>query len=233
MRKFRIDASQKIYADVDITDYVQESILNYYIDSLIAYATPKLEKVYGSAEKELQDIIAAYVGQYKYDIVAFNDCVNTSEFPQQHAENPATEDTHIVEGLQYHADEDGAWTWIGIFFKDDRGPAISKRISEIIDRLNEDTEFQAEDGQYYLGDNCPYAIPHICIPETRDFIINLVLKVLTFDEYREMPEDKVIGILKQLIDGYCDFVYRYCTNRTNIGLQLYLADKNSDEEDNW
>lgn len=213
MRKFRIDASKKIYGAVASG----ELWLMNYVEPLVEYATPKITEVYDNANNELQQIISEYATT-KLNLAALKDCLNPAEDLPMLVNS---ELVRIVPDLEYCADEDGSYTWINVYFIDSY--AYSEEYNTIFDRLIDATEFQDDSGQYYLGDE-QYDSPAIVAPEIRDFVISLVMQVSCIYEEHSIPEGDILTALKQVIDGYCDFVHRYCSERTRLGLETYLKE---------
>jgi len=241
-RKFTIDASQKIQAAVDIDS--RDNVLGTLIanmDQLAAYAGPKLADAFNSADAYLKQVIDEQVT----DLYLFKKCLNND--CQWFFDNPlpnysATEPTNIIPDMEYTADADGSYTWLSVYYKGDN---IQGNIQgEILDNLEsemqlykqfkheEDTEYYYEDdlGQYYLGDDSwdpKDFIPSIVAPNAYAFIMNLIVSITAESIYNPVDADIALSWVKQLIDGYCDFVARYCNKRTNEALQFYLNEENN------
>jgi hypothetical protein len=218
MRKFRIDTSKKIQAAVDLNpQHAIDAQLSSFKSQLIVYAEPRIAEVYEQADAYLQQIITENAPT-SYKLVSFKSYLNPDSWdtPIWTSKYPT-----ILPGLVYEADEDDAWTWINIFYDDNRS-----KYSEVIDILYAQLDNPADSGQYYLGNpDIPGAPPCICAPDIEDFATFVSILLIAEKMLNPMTAENAVELGKQLIDGYCDFVEKYCRERTDAGLQAYLEEE--------
>lgn len=198
-----------IYSTVafDIDESLDAQIREFK-DQLIAYGRTKIENVYKQANDELHQIIRDNIG----DLEFFNDCLNPAKSGLDFNSTAPT----VIPELEYCADEDRRYTWIGIFYAGNN-PNAKKALDVLFSQL----DFSDEDGQYFLGedDNCVF---EIVPPTIEDFITYLSIILIVENKLNAYNMDSVIPLGEQLIDGYCDFVRDYCSDRTQKGLQYYF-----------
>lgn len=198
-----------IYSAVafDINESLDAQIREFK-DQLISYGKTKIENVYKQANDELHQVVRDNIGDTEF----FNDCLNTHITDLKLNSVAPT----VIPELEYCADEDGRYTWINIFYVGDN-PNSKKALDALFAQL----DFPDDCGQYFLGEdeNCVF---EIVPPNVEDFITYMTIILIVENKLNVSNMDSIIPLGKQLIDGYCDFVRDYCSNRTQKGLQYYF-----------
>jgi hypothetical protein len=228
MRRFRVDASQKIQAAPvnfdDIDQYKQRNdhraiireIKNNY-DELLNYAETKLRAVEAQVNSDIQSVISKYVN----DLLLFRECI-TDDYVSE------DEPSNVIDGISYYTDCDGPWNWLSITTDSLDMDMDSPDYQEIVESV-EDTEGTAWSG-FYMGDK----------EENDDFIpgframpakscIALLMYLFTLpDIYNQVSVDSVVSVCEQIIFGYCSYVDDYCSTRIETAIKRYL-DREAEE----